>query len=75
MQDYTEYVGYAASLFVLLSFIMKKMMPLRIVNIVGCGFFIWYGFLLMSWPIIITNVAIVLVNIFYITKMILAEKK
>ncbi|MCH2229561.1 MAG: uroporphyrinogen decarboxylase [Crocinitomicaceae bacterium] len=75
MDDYTEYVGYAASLFVLISFVMKKMMQLRVVNIIGCGFFIWYGFLLVSWPIIITNSAIVVVNIFYITKMVLVLKK
>ncbi len=75
MQDYTEYVGYAASLFVLISFVMKKMLQLRIVNIIGCGFFIWYGILLMSWPIIITNTAIVAVNIFYISKTLLANKK
>ncbi|MGB0914570.1 MAG: uroporphyrinogen decarboxylase [Crocinitomicaceae bacterium] len=75
MQDYTEYVGYAASLFVLISFVMKKMLHLRIVNIIGCGFFIWYGIMLMSWPIIITNAAIVTVNVYYISKMILAAKK
>ena len=74
MQDYTEYVGYAASLFVLLSFLMKKMLQLRIVNIIGCGFFIWYGIMLMSWPIIITNAAIVTVNVYYISKMLLTEK-
>ena len=74
MQDYTEYVGYAASLFVLISFVMKRMLHLRIVNIIGCGFFIWYGALLMSWPIIITNAAIVAVNLFYISKMLTAKK-
>lgn len=71
MDNYTEYIGYLASFFVLLSFIMKKMVTLRLVNIIGCGFFIIYGFMLptISWPIIITNVAIVLVNTFYLIKM------
>jgi hypothetical protein len=70
MTEYVEYVGYAASFFVLLSFLMKRMLQLRLVNIVGCLFFIAYGFLLpdISWPIIITNAAIVSVNLFYLLR-------
>lgn len=64
-----EYIGYIASFFVLLSFVMKKMMYLRLINLVGCGLFIWYGLLLDSLPIIITNAAIVVVNSFYLLKM------
>ena len=70
MESYTEYVGYAASLFVLTSFVMKKMLHLRMVNTAGCGFFIWYGMELYSMPIILTNVAIVMVNLFYISKIV-----
>ncbi|MFK7786575.1 MAG: YgjV family protein [Crocinitomicaceae bacterium] len=66
--DYTEIVGYLASAFVLLSFLMKEMTKLRIVNIIGCSFFIAYGILIPSWPVIITNVAIVFVNVFYLLK-------
>lgn len=66
--NYIELIGYLASAFVLLSFVMKEMKKLRIVNIVGCTFFITYGVLLMSWPIIITNVAIVIVNVYYLLK-------
>ncbi|MDG1330843.1 MAG: YgjV family protein [Crocinitomicaceae bacterium] len=66
--DYIELIGYVASAFVLLSFVMKEMTKLRIVNIVGCAFFITYGILLASWPIIITNTAIVCVNVFYLLR-------
>lgn len=66
MPTYIDYIGYAASLFVLLSFFMKKIATLRMVNIVGCSFFIAYGILIDSIPIIITNVAIVLVNSYYL---------
>lgn len=66
-----EYVGYAASFFVLLSFIMKDMKTLRLVNIIGCSFFIVYGFLIpgISWPIVVTNVAIVVVNLYYLFRI------
>ena len=66
-----EYVGYTASFFVLLSFVMKDMKTLRLINIIGCSFFIAYGFLIpgISWPIVVTNVAIVVVNLFYLYKI------
>lgn len=68
MPSYIEYIGYGASFFVLLSFVMKKITTLRMVNIVGCTLFIIYGALITSWPIIVTNVAIVLVNTFYLIR-------
>ena len=75
MENYTEYIGYGASLLVLTSFIMRKMLYLRVINISGCSLFIWYGALLDSMPIILTNVAIVLVNVFYILKIISKKKQ
>ena len=68
MNNYTEYIGYLASLLVLVSFLMKNMTYLRLVNTLGCLVFIAYGALLPSIPIIITNAAIVLINSFYLLK-------
>ena len=65
----TEYIGYAASAVVLISFLMKNIRNLRILNTVGCLLFIGYGVLLSSIPIIATNAAIVLINGFYLLKM------
>jgi uncharacterized protein with PQ loop repeat len=62
----TEWVGYAASAGVLLSFLMKEMRTLRIVNTVGCFLFIIYGILLNSIPVIATNTIIVGINFYYL---------
>lgn len=65
----TEWVGYAASLGVLLSFLMKDIKKLRMVNSVGCALFVAYGFMLdISWPVVITNLAILGVNGYYFVK-------
>ena len=65
----TEWVGYLASLVLMISFLMKNINTLRIVNSTGCLLFVIYGFLLAtSWPIIISNTFILGVNIFYLTK-------
>ena len=75
MEQYTDYIGYIASGVVLLSFLMRKMIFLRIVNTIGCVFFIVYGILLGEAPIIITNAAIVLINIYYLSRTSKEAKK
>ncbi len=65
----TELVGYLASFGVLCSFAMKDIRKLRFINIIGCLCFIAYGFLLdISWPIVVTNVVIVVINIYYLSR-------
>ena len=66
---FTEWVGYLASFALIISFMMKKITTLRIINSIGAILFIIYGVLLaISWPIIITNGFILLANIFYLAK-------
>lgn len=63
----TELVGYLASALLIISFLMKNIKTLRLINSFGCIAFIVYGFLLQtSWPIIITNTFIVGANIYYL---------
>nr|WP_315151114.1 uroporphyrinogen decarboxylase [uncultured Flavobacterium sp.] len=65
----TEWVGYLASLVLMISFLMKNINTLRIVNSTGCFLFVVYGFMLAtSWPIIISNTFILGVNVYYLTK-------
>lgn len=63
----TDLVGYLAMALLLISFLMKDVKKLRIINSLGCAFFVAYGFLLVtSWPIIITNSAIISINLYYL---------
>ncbi|MDT0646353.1 YgjV family protein [Zunongwangia sp. F260] len=62
----TEWIGYLSSFFVAISFFMKNIIKLRIVNSLGCILFIIYGSLIDSWPVIITNAVIVGVNFYYL---------
>ncbi|WP_405293152.1 uroporphyrinogen decarboxylase [Algibacter sp. Ld11] len=66
----TDWVGYAAMATVLISFLMTSVNKLRIVNSAGCLLFVFYGIMLspLSKPIVITNVAIFCVNLFYLLK-------
>ena len=65
----TEIIGYLASLILMISFLMKNIITLRIINSIGAVLFIIYGVMLaISWPIIITNAFILCVNSYYLTK-------
>jgi hypothetical protein len=65
----TEYLGYVASIVIMISFVMKNVITLRIINAIGGLLFIVYGVLLsMSIPIIATNTFVVGVNVYYLIK-------
>ena len=61
--------GYSATFVLMISFTMKNIFSLRIINSIACLLFIAYGFILsVSWPIIISNTFIFLINIYYVLK-------
>ncbi len=63
----TEWIGYLASLALIISFMMKNVRTLRIVNSIGAILFVIYGIMLqISYPIIITNGFILGANIYYL---------
>lgn len=65
----TDLVGYLASALLMFSFTLKKLKTLRVFNTLGCLCFVIYGLMLAtSWPIVITNGFIVLVNCFHLYK-------
>lgn len=67
-----EYIGYAASAFVAISFLLKEINKIRFVNLIGCLLFVVYGSLIDSIPVIITNV---LISIFQIYYLFIAKKQ
>lgn len=65
-----EAFGYLATAVVLLSFTMKEIRNLRLVSILGCSMFIVYELLThMSYPVILTNASILLLNTYYLVKI------
>ncbi len=65
----TECIGYLASIAIMVSFLMKNIIRLRIINSIGALLFIAYGILLSnSLPIIVTNTFVVGVNFYYLIK-------
>ena len=66
--SWVELVGYLASALVVASLAMTSVVRLRIVSLVGSVVFVGYGLLLPSIPIMITNVAVAGLNIWFLRK-------
>ena len=61
-----EIVGIAATLFVLLSFLMKKVETIRLVNIIGAALFVIYGYLIGSLSTWLLNGALIIIHSVYL---------
>ncbi len=61
-----DILGYAAMAVLLISFTMKNVIKLRIINSIGCLLFTVWGIYIQEWPVVITNVSIILINLYYL---------
>lgn len=67
--NWSDFVGYAASIFVVLSFMLKNIKQIRIINLIGCICFVIYGaFSGMLWPVIIPNAILCVIQIYHLLK-------
>ncbi|MEM9748887.1 MAG: hypothetical protein AAF945_19505 [Actinomycetota bacterium] len=62
----TELLGYLGSALVVVSLTMRSLLRLRIISLAGSATFLVYGLLIESWPIVITNAAIAVINLWYL---------
>ena len=68
-ENWSDYVGYASSVFVILSFMLKDIKKIRIINLIGCIAFVVYGiFSGMLWPVIIPNAILCVIQVFHLIK-------
>lgn len=65
--EFATYIGYAASFFIVLSFALKDLKKIRIVNMIGCICFVIYGIYSgMLWPVIIPNALLCFVQVYHL---------
>ena len=65
-ENIVEWIGYAAMGILMISFLMKDIKKLRIINSIACILFVIYGFMLDAIPIVISNAFIAMVNFYYL---------
>lgn len=64
-----EWVGYLASVLIAFSMFMKDIIKLRFINLVGSLCFVIYGLVIKAYPVALTNIVIVIVNLYYLYKI------
>jgi hypothetical protein len=67
--NHIEIIGYAGSILVAISLMMKSLLRLRIINLFGALFFTGYGLLLHAYPVAFLNGAIVCIDLYYLFQM------
>ena len=69
-----EIIGYVASLLVAISLMMSAIIRLRIINMIGAATFTLYGLLIGAMPVAAMNGFIVLVNIWYLSRILFSKE-
>ena len=64
-----EWIGYAASVLILISMLMSSFLKLRIFNMVGAAMFSAYGFMIDALPVALLNLFVVFANLWHLYKM------
>ncbi len=64
-----EIVGYIAMTFLVLSFIPKQIVRIRVINLIGCLFFVAYGIMLQAWPVAISNGFVAIIQVYHLINL------
>ncbi len=67
--EYLEWLGYLASVLVLVSMLMTSVTRLRVVNLIGSAIFSVYGFLIGALPVGFLNMFVVFANMYHLYKL------
>jgi hypothetical protein len=73
--EFIEVVGWVATGFTMLSFVVNKMLFLRALNLVACIIWVVYGIFTDMNPVIATNTAIAGIHLFWFFRNYIASPK
>jgi CRP/FNR family cyclic AMP-dependent transcriptional regulator len=68
-QFWVEAIGYGGTVFTIASYSMRTIIPLRIAGILSSVFFISYALLMHLWPMLLTELVILPLNILRLFQM------
>lgn len=72
---YFEVIGYLGMFFVILSFLLKNMTWLRLLNMIGGSLCMIYGFVTKTYPTAILNLILVIINFCFLIKYYITKNK
>ena len=75
MNIYLECMGYLASVLCVVSLLMSEVKKLRWINLIASSMFVFYSLRTNAYPVALTNVMIVIADIYYLVKIYKSETK
>ena len=70
-----EYIGITATIFVLISFLKKDVISIRIINIIGAILFVIYGIGINALSTWLLNALLVIIHVIYLINILKERKK
>lgn len=67
--NWMEWIGYGASLLILISMLMTSIVRLRLLNLLGSLLFVAYGFFIEAYPVAFMNALIAVTNTYYLIRI------
>ncbi len=64
------FIGYLASVLLMIGLLVTKDLQFRIWNGLGCLFFIIYAVIIGALPVLLTNAVLLIINIYYFIKIL-----
>lgn len=64
-----EIIGWIATVFIIISFLQKDIIKLRLFSLVGAILWTLYGLIGQSWSIVFLNLVITIIQVFWIAKL------
>lgn len=75
MEIFIEIFGYIGTFLVVFSMLMTSITKLRIINICGSIISAIYAIINNTWPIVIMNLCLIVINSFHLIKSFASKKK
>ena len=70
-----EMIGYLGSVLVVVAMLMTSVVKLRIINMIGASLFAVYALIIRSYPTALTNICLVVINIYNLMKLMKTDGK
>ena len=64
-----ELLGYIATYFVAVSFLIKSIVQLRVVNSIGAILFVIYSVIISAYPVALLNAFLAVVNVYQLWRL------
>ncbi len=75
IESIANWLGYLASVCLIISLIVTTDIKFRSYNLLGCLFFVAYALLLSAWPVLIPNAILLCINIYYLYQINSRQEK